>query len=352
VRTSSAAAQEELPVVMAATASLKSDDVPDARAIYVQAGDENFPVASRLLPRAVRADLMAIYGFARLADDIGDEAVGDRLAMLAWLDDEVGRAGAGTGTHPVVRRLGRTIAARHLSLQPLRDLVEANRQDQSVHRYRTFEDLVGYCRLSAAPVGRLVLEVLGAKTDEREAWSDDVCIGLQVVEHLQDVAEDLAQDRIYLPLEDLAAEGCDEADLAAPTAGPAVRRVVAREVSRARELLASGAPLAASLPWRPRVAVAGFAAGGMAALDAIERADHDVLARRCRPRPARLMVRLAQMLASPAARRRRPAALRASEGAPPREAMSSPAAVPRPVGRDGGRDGGGDAGHDGDGGRG
>jgi squalene synthase HpnC len=291
-------------VVSTATATPKSAGVPDADAIYVQSSGENFPVASRLLPRSVRHDLMAIYGFARLTDDIGDESAGDRLAMLDWLDDEVGRAAIGTATHPVMRRLGRTIAARRLPLQPLRDLIEANRLDQTVGRYASFDDLVGYCRLSAAPVGRLVLTVFGAATAERVAWSDDVCIGLQVVEHLQDVAEDLAQDRIYLPLEDLAAQGCTEEDLAAPHASPALRRVVATNAGRARELLASGGPLAATLPWRPRVAVAAFAAGGMAALDAVEAAGYDVLARRCPPRPARLAARLLGVLISPAARRR------------------------------------------------
>jgi squalene synthase HpnC len=245
---------------------------------------------------------MALYGFARLTDDLGDEAEGDRLAQLDWLEAELERAAAGTATHPVMVRLSGLLARRGLDLAPFRDLIAANRMDQSVRRYSTFEDLVGYCRLSANPVGRVVLAVFGADTPERVAWSDDVCTGLQVVEHLQDVAEDLAQDRIYLPLEDLAAEGVGEADLRAASAGPALRRVVATESARARALLRSGIPLAASLRGRHRVAVALFAAGGMAALDAIERAGGDVLGQRCRPRPARLMLRLVGVLARRGAR--------------------------------------------------
>lgn len=274
-------------------------------AIYAQARDENFPVASWLLPRAVRADLMAVYGFARLTDDIGDEAPGDRLALLDWLEDELDRAGRGTATHPVLRRLATTIAAHGLSLDPFRDLIEANRQDQRVRRYETFDDLVGYCRLSANPVGRVVLAVLGRSTPERVALSDNVCTGLQVVEHLQDVGEDAGQDRIYLPLADLRAEGCEAPALRAPSASPALRRVIAIEAARARRLLRDGAPLAASLPWRERVAVAAFAAGGLAALDAVERAHFDVLAQRCRPRPATVVARLALLLSAPTSDRGR-----------------------------------------------
>ena len=290
-------------MVCTTTGSPKYRSLPSAEAVYEQAASENFPVASRLLPARVRADLMAVYGFARLTDDIGDESGGDRVAHLEWLEHELERAARGEAAHPVMRRIGATIAARGLPLQPFRDLIEANRRDQTVTRYRTFEDLVGYCRLSANPVGRLVLEIFGAATPDRLALSDDVCTGLQVVEHLQDVAEDLAQDRVYLPSADLEAEGCAESDLAAAHAGPSLRRVVSLESARARALLFSGVPLAASLPFSPRVAVAAFAAGGLAALDAIEAADFDVLAHRCRPRPGRFAARLALVLAAPVSTR-------------------------------------------------
>lgn len=292
--------------------------------IDAQASDENFPVASWLLPKAVRADLMAIYGFARFTDDIGDEATGDRTAQLDWLEAELERAVRGQAAHPVLRRVSACIDAHNLDLEPFRNLVAANRQDQRVGRYETFTDLVEYCRLSADPVGRLVLGVLGKATPERVALSDDVCTGLQVVEHLQDVGEDIRQDRIYLPLADLRAEGCTEDELRARTAAPALRRVVALNAARARRLLRSGAPLAATLPWRERVAVAAFAAGGLAALDAVEAAHYDVLAVHCRPRAARLVARLALLLATPGTA---PATARSTATAPSAATATGPATV-------------------------
>ncbi|MGH9062365.1 MAG: squalene synthase HpnC, partial [Acidimicrobiales bacterium] len=260
--------------------------VPTADAVMARAGGENFPVASRLLPRAVRGHLLAVYGFARLADQLGDDAPGDRLAHLDWLEAELDRAYRGEATHPVLARLAPTLDALSLPPAPFRDLVEANRLDQVAHRYSTFDDLLAYCRLSANPVGRLVLAVFGLTSPDREALSDQVCTGLQIVEHLQDVGEDRARGRVYLPADDLARFGCDESDLGASRAGPALRGVVAFQAARARTFLDAGGPLSASLPGRARVAVAGFAAGGLAALDAVERADFDVLGTRCRPTPA------------------------------------------------------------------
>ena len=220
---------------------------------------------------------MAIYGFARLTDDIGDEAAGDRLALLDWLERDLRRSVTGDAVHPLLQALTPGFMELDLPLAPFLALIDANRQDQTVHRYRSFEDLVAYCMLSAAPVGRLVLCALGHESPARTRLSDDVCVALQVVEHLQDVAEDFRADRVYLPLEDLHALGCDEAELARPTASSALRRVVALQCGRARRLLASGIPLAASLPLRPRAAVAGFTAGGVSALGAIERNRFDVL---------------------------------------------------------------------------
>ena len=191
--------------------------------------------------------MLALYGFARLVDDLGDEAGGDRLALLDWAETELDRAAAGEATHPIFRRLTPTIQTCRLDLQPFRDLIQANRIDQTVHTYATFEDLLGYCALSANPVGRLVLAVLDMATPERVGWSDDVCSALQVTEHCQDVAEDAAQGRVYLPSADLAYFGCDPADLHAPVASPALRGVLRLEVGRARGLLASSVPLAASL---------------------------------------------------------------------------------------------------------
>jgi squalene synthase HpnC len=252
--------------------------LPGAAEVMARAGGENFTVASRVLPRAVRADLLALYGYARLVDETGDAVAGDRLAALDWLEADLDRAYAGRAEHPVLQRLSPVLRKRRLPREPLAALIEANRRDQRVSRYETFEDLLGYCELSANPVGRLVLCVLDAATPERVALSDAVCTGLQLAEHWQDVAEDLAGGRLYVPLEDLRRFGCAERDLATPPATPQVRELMAFEVSRARELLDRGAPLARMLHGRARWAVAGFVGGGRAALDAIARADYDVLA--------------------------------------------------------------------------
>jgi squalene synthase HpnC len=266
--------------------------LPRTDSVLGQAVDENFPVALRFLPGAVRGHLMAVYGFARLADDIGDEAEGDRLELLDWLAAELDRAYLGVATHPILARLTPTIREFDLPADPFRRLIEANRQDQVVRRYQTFDDLIGYCRLSAAPVGELVLRIFEVSSPDRIALSDDVCSGLQIVEHIQDVAEDIAADRVYLPQRDLSALGCTEAELRAPRTSPALRAVLRYEAGRARRLLSSVVPLARQLPFQPRIAVCGFAAGGLAALDAIEGAGYEVLSRRCRPRPLRVALHL------------------------------------------------------------
>ncbi len=227
---------------------------------------------------------MAIYGFARLTDDIGDEAEGDRLALLDWLDDELTLAAEGRAIHPVFQRLTPLILDLHLSLEPFRNLIEANRVDQRVTRYETFDDLVGYCMLSAAPVGRLVLAVFHVATPERIEWSDQVCIALQLVEHLQDIGEDARNGRIYMPLDDLSEFGVAEDDLLDASTSDPLRALVARETERTRALLASGAPLATSLPLLARLAVSGFIGGGLAAADSIERAGFDVLGVACHTR--------------------------------------------------------------------
>jgi phytoene/squalene synthetase len=207
-------------------------EVPTRAAVMAQAPDENFPVAMWLLGSRTRRQLLAIYGFARLVDDIGDEVEGDRLALLDWVEGELDRP-----THPVMREL----AVHDFPREPLARLIEANRRDQTVKRYDTIEELLDYCRLSAAPVGELVLHVFGAATPERIALSDKVCAALQIVEHLQDVDEDAARGRTYI--------------------GPFDARW------HARRLFAEGAPLVRTLRGRARIAVAGFIAGGRSALD-------------------------------------------------------------------------------------
>jgi len=274
----------------------------DPERLMAKARSENFPVASRVLPRTVRGHLLAVYGFARLADDIGDEAPGDRLVQLDWLASELRRSIAGNASHPLVKRVGETIQSVGLPLAPFDDLLEANRQDQVVDRYERLDDLVAYCMLSAAPVGRLVLAIWGLATSERLALADRVCVGLQLAEHIGDVGEDARRGRIYLPLADLRAEGCEPADLLAASAGAPLRRVVAREVLEARRFLDAGPALATTLPPRARLALAGFVGGGQAALDAVVAADHDVLDRSCRPSTWGLLRRALGVLAAASGR--------------------------------------------------
>lgn len=271
--------------------------IPAAGAVMARAGGENFPVASRVLPRRFRSDLLAIYGFARLVDQLGDELAGDRAAALDWLRRELDRAYAGSAEHPLLRALTPTLAGRALPREPFMRLIEANRVDQRVHRYETWEQLLGYCELSANPVGELVLRVLGLATAERISLSNSICTGLQLTEHWQDLAEDLARGRVYLPAEDLERFGCEEQALHEEHAGPVLRGVLAAEVQRTRALFARGAPLLDELHGRPRLAVAAFLAGGLAALDAIERAGYDVLATAPRAGRRRRLLALARTLA-------------------------------------------------------
>jgi squalene synthase HpnC len=253
--------------------------------IMARAAAENFPVASRLLPSALRTHLLAIYGFARLADEIGDEVSGDRLAALDWLSGELERAFTDTATHQILRALAPTLAACELPREPFERLIEANRVDQRVQSYETWSSLLGYCHLSADPVGELVLGVFGADSPERIALSNAVCTALQLTEHWQDVREDLSRGRVYLPLEDLARHGCTIEELAAPRVSERLRAVLALEAVRTAALFREGDALTASLRGWPRLAVAGYAGGGRAALDAIALADYEVLA--LRPRPTR-----------------------------------------------------------------
>lgn len=262
-----------------------------------KAADENFPVAPFFLPRAWRDDLMAVYGYARLVDDIGDgdlapggadarhlgldpEQSDDRLAMLDAFETDLHRVFATTGQephHPLLRALRPTVRRRALTPEPFLGLIEANRQDQKVRRYATYGELAAYCELSANPVGRLVLALTGTTSPERVRLSDAVCTALQIVEHLQDVAEDLGRDRIYLPAEDMDRLRVTEADLARPSAGASVRALIAYESERASELLKEGIPLVGSVDGRLKLLLAGFVGGGRSALAAVSAAGFDVL---------------------------------------------------------------------------
>ncbi|MFG3515083.1 squalene synthase HpnC [Streptomyces bobili] len=283
---------------------MTATDTADAeRGTLAKAADENFPVAPFFLPRDWREDLVAVYGFARLVDDIGDGDLApggadarllgvpageaeDRLVLLDAFETDLRRVFDGTPRHPLLRRLQPTVRRRSLTPESFLGLIAANRQDQLVTRYETYDDLLAYCELSANPVGRLVLAVTGTATPERVRRSDAICTALQIVEHLQDVTEDLGRDRVYLPATDMKRFHVQEADLAAATAGASLRALVAFEAQRARDLLDEGAPLVGSVHGRLRLLLAGFVAGGRAALHAIAAVQHDVLPGP--PKPGRL----------------------------------------------------------------
>ncbi|MFJ9667862.1 squalene synthase HpnC [Streptomyces sp. NPDC101219] len=276
------------------------------RATLDKAAAENFPVAPFFLPRDWREDLMAVYGYARLVDDIGDGDLApggadarllgvpagraeDRTALLDAFEADLRRVFDGEPRHPLLRRLRPTVRRRALTPDPFLALIAANRQDQVVRRYETYDDLLAYCALSANPVGRLVLAVTGTATPERVRRSDAVCTALQIVEHLQDVAEDLGRDRVYLPATDMKRFHVQEADLAAATAGASVRALVAHQAQRARDLLDEGDPLVGSVHGRLKLLLAGFVAGGRAAVDAIAAAEYDVLPGPPKPGRMRLL---------------------------------------------------------------
>ena len=242
------------------------------------AARENFSVASLLLGRATRDHLTAVYGFARLVDQLGDEVEGDRLALLDDFEQDLHRVFDGEPQHPLLQRLAVTVRACRLPREPFLRLIEANRRDQRQIVYGTFDELLEYCDLSANPVGELVLHVFGAATPDRIALSDRVCTALQLVEHWQDVGEDFRRGRIYLPAEDLERFGVDADELGATATTAPVRELLEFEVERARRLLDEGAPLVGRLRGRARIAVAGYVGGGRAALDSIAAANYDVLA--------------------------------------------------------------------------
>jgi squalene synthase HpnC len=265
-------------------------DPATASSVAARARTENFPVASLLFPRPLRPHLRAIYGFARLVDILGDEYEGHRLEALDDLEAQVDACYHGEPTWEVMRELRPTIQACSLPREPFLRLIEANRMDQRISEYETWVDLKGYCLHSADPVGRLVLDVLGRTEPEAVALSDDVCTGLQLVNFLQDVPRDLALGRVYLPAEDRRQFGVAALDHPSPE----LRALLEFEGQRARALLAAGDPLGQLLGGgRVGRAVALFARGGLAALDALERADWDIF--NGRPRPSRARLALAAL---------------------------------------------------------
>lgn len=254
---------------------------------------ENFPVASLLLPARLREPVEAIYAFARSADDVADEGDAPAIARLARLHDyqiALESCAHGHPVHdaalaPMFARLGRAIGAHALPLQPFRDLLDAFMQDVGKTRYRDFDELGDYCRRSANPVGRLMLHLYGAAAPENLRRSDAICTSLQLINFWQDVAVDWHKQRIYLPQDDMAQFGVDEAlldELASESIALSDnwRALLAFEVQRARAMMLEGAPLARALPgrigWELRLVVLG----GLRILERIEAVGYDVFRHR------------------------------------------------------------------------
>ena len=243
---------------------------------------ENFSVATWFLPRRLRPHFHSIYAYCRISDDLGDE-VGNPQHALQLLDiweGELDACYAGHPRHPVFVALAETVRACDIPRQTFADLLTAFRQDQRVTRYETFDDVLGYCRYSANPVGHLVLYACGYRDAERQQLSDYTCTALQLANFWQDVAVDYGKGRIYLPLEDLRRFGASEAEIAARRATPQFLELMRFEVQRAREWFHKGLPLARKVDRELAIDIELFSRGGLAILDAIERHGYDVLARR------------------------------------------------------------------------
>ncbi len=245
---------------------------------------ENFPVASRLVPAPLRPAIIAIYRFARAADDLADEGdapPSDRLAALDDFDRGLDAIRLGeTPATPPFPALAAAIREHALPIDLFHDLLSAFRQDVSNRRYVQYVELLDYCRRSANPIGRLLLVLYDAATTANLAASDAVCTGLQLANFWQDVAVDWRKGRVYLPLEDLARFGVAEAQIEAGACDDRWRALMRFETARARALLESGWPLVRALPWRLGTELAAVIAGGERILERIDAADGDVFRQR------------------------------------------------------------------------
>lgn len=245
---------------------------------------ENFPVASILLPARLRPAVEAIYAFARSADDLadeGNEAPESRLAALSRYEEALDRIEAGAEIDtPIFSNVAKVVKHFGLTLQPLRDLISAFKQDVVVKRYRKLEDLLDYCRRSANPVGLLMLQLYGAASPRNIEDSNAICSALQLINFWQDVAIDWKKARIYLPQYDMERFGVTETHIAEARVDEAWRQLMRFQVGRVRSMMLSGAPLATRLPgrigWELRLVVQG----GLRILERIEAADYDVFRRR------------------------------------------------------------------------
>ena len=257
---------------------------------------ENFPVASWLLPARLRRPIEVIYAFARSADDFADEGDWPNEQRLAWLgayDRELETISAGgTPETPLFQDLAQVITEHRLPIRLFHDLVDAFRQDVTQTRYADFAELMNYCRRSADPIGRLLLHLNRADSDQNLRWSDAICSALQLINHWQDVAVDWRKNqnspqpgRVYLPQDDLARFGLCDSDIANATQKPEWSAMMRFQTDRARALLYAGQPLTKVLPGRFGMELRAVVAGGACILDKIDAAQGDVF--RHRPKVTR-----------------------------------------------------------------
>lgn len=265
-------------------------DPSDADGAYAFCADlarrhyENFPVASRLMPRRLRRHVAALYAFARIADDFSDEPEHEgvrRERLLDWRR-QLAEIGERPPSHPVFLALGTTLRELDLPKKPFDDLLSAFLQDTEKRRYATFDEVADYCRRSANPVGRIVLMIHGHRDEELFRYSDATCTALQLANFWQDVSVDLKKDRIYIPEEDFKAHGYSEADLRMGVCNERFRSLMKFQVARARALFDQGRPLPGRLRWPLSMEIRLTWLGGRQILKMIHRQDFDVL----RARPA------------------------------------------------------------------
>ena len=272
-----------------------------ARAHY-----ENFSVASWFLPRHLEQDFFNVYAYCRISDDLGDE-VGDTAASLRLLDEwetELNACYEGQPRHPVFVALAETVRKYEIPKHEFVDLLTAFRQDQTVTRYETFTDLLGYCRNSANPVGHLVLYLCGYRDAERQELSDYTCTALQIANFWQDVTRDYEKGRIYLPLEDLRRFSVSEETIRSGDNSPAFCAMMRFEVERAREWFTQGLPLVGKVDGKLAIDIELFSRGGLEVLNAIAKQGYAVLGRRPAISKARKLALVARAALSSITRRR------------------------------------------------
>jgi squalene synthase HpnC len=220
------------------------------------------------------------YAFCRHTDDLGDEAEGDRLALLDAWESELDHVYGGEPKHPIMVALQDVVRRFEIPEEPFRSLIRANRMDQGHVRFATYDDLLHYCAHSAMPVGQMVLYLLRDRSPESRALSDATCTALQLANFWQDVARDYTKNRVYLPQEDMTRFGVAESELPHASASPAFKDLLRFEVRRTQALFEEGLPLVYRIKGPMKLDIALFSKGGLRVLEAIRACDYDVLAQR------------------------------------------------------------------------